>query len=184
MPFPVLSNMASLLMIGGKFVLGIEVAFFEGLGALIGFGGALICAAAGSGGEGGDLHRALQMEVEEDTSTGNLQMLGNAIAFTASIGTAIYLVVAKRLRPHVDLVLFMFLIFTLASLFLLLYIILCSGQDWSFSADPVIGIFGWVNLQADRLPLEIYVAVVCNGVGTMGECIKDAIILTLFQLMP
>ena len=70
--------------------------------------------------------------------------------------------------PQVDLVLFMFLIFTLSSVFSLLYIVILSGQEYEFSFDPVIGLFGWVNLRADRLLLELYVAIICNGVGTMG----------------
>ena len=44
----ILSNMASLIMIGWKFITGVEVLCFEGLGAVIGVAGALICA-AGSG---------------------------------------------------------------------------------------------------------------------------------------
>ena len=92
-------------------------------------------------------------------------MAGNVLAFAASVTTAIYLTVAKRLRPQMDLVLFMFLIFTLSSAFLLVYIVAFSGQAWEVSVDPVVGIFGWVNRQADRLLLELYVAIVCNGVG-------------------
>lgn len=63
---------------------------------------------------------------------------------------------------QVDLVLFMFLIFTLASVFLLVYIV-WSGQEYEFSMDERIGVFGWMNRQADRLPLELFIAVICNG---------------------
>lgn len=177
----ILSNMASLLMILAKFGLGIPVLLFEGLGALIGFAGALICAAAGGSedetSDGGD-YRRLQNE--------NLEILGNAIAFSASFTTAIYLTVAKRLRPKVDLVLFMFLIFTLASVFLLLYIVFVSGLDYEFSFDSKKGVFGWVNLSFDRLPLELYVAIICNGVGTMGyiAIMKyfDAVVVSMVML--
>ena len=127
-----------------------------------GFAGALICAAAGNGDNDNDMnedHRALLIDRE---------MTGNILAFLASVSAAFYLTVAKRLRPNVDLVLFMFLIFTVSSLFLLVYIMAFSGQEYEFSFDPVIGLFGWINRQSDRLPLEIYIAVICNGVGTMG----------------
>lgn len=57
--------------------------------------------------------------------------------------------VAKRLRPNVDLVLFMFLIFLMASIWMLLYIVVLSGQEYELSFDPVIGVFGWVNMSAE-----------------------------------
>ena len=180
----ILSNMASLLMIGGKFVVGIRVFFFEGLGALIGVAGALICATAGN-------------TSDYDTSSGDHRMLqgissrevtGDVLAFSASISVAIYLVVAKRLRPCIDLVLFMFLIFSLASVMLLIYIIVCSGQDYEFSFDSKVGLAGWVHpLQADRLPLELYIAIVCNGIGTMGyiAIMKyfDPVVVSMVMLM-
>jgi len=153
--------------------------FYEGLGALIGFAGALICAAAGDGDTdtNGD-HRALLIDRE---------MTGNILSFLCSVSTAFYLTVAKRLRPNVDLVLFMFLIFTVSSMFLLVYIMTCSGQEYEFSFDPVIGLFGWVNRQSDRLPLEIYIAVICNGVGTMGyiAIMKyfDPVVVSMVMLM-
>ncbi|KAL7526637.1 hypothetical protein ACHAWF_001859, partial [Thalassiosira exigua] len=172
----VLSNMTSLLMIGGKVCLG----------ALIGVAGALICALSGDGNDNTmEDHRMLEAITDEgDVSTNQSEMImvGNLLAFSSSVSTAIYLTVAKRLRPKVDLVLFMFLIFTIASFFMLIYIIelrVCldvkifchaafSGQEFEWSLDPRVGLFGWVNRQSDRLPLELYVAIVCNGVGTMG----------------
>jgi len=184
----ILSNMASLLMIGSKVALGIPVLFFEGLGAMIGFGGALICAAAGNGDDDvSEAHRAILTESLEDASNNHLEMTGNILAFSSSVSTAIYLTVAKRLRPQVDLVLFMFMIFTLASLFLLLYIITYSGQEYEFSFDPVIGIFGWINSQPDRLPLELYIAAIVNGVGTMGYVAVmkyfDPVVVSMVMLM-
>lgn len=184
----VLSNMASLLMIGAKFCVGSQVLFFEGLGALIGFAGALICAAAGGDDDNvNEDHRELQIESENEMGTSNGVMMGNMLAFSCSVTIAVYLTVAKRLRPQVDLVLFMFLIFTLASVILLVYIMVYSGQEYEFSFDPVIGVFGWLNLQADRLPLEIYVAVICNGIGTMGyvAIMKyfDPVVVTMVMLM-
>ena len=169
----ILSNMASLLMIGGKFVVGVRVFFFEGLGALIGVSGALICAAAGSTSDDTSKdHRKLE-------GISSREITGDVLAFSASISVAIYLVVAKRLRPKVDLVLFMFLIFSLASVMLLIYIIVCSGQEYQFSFDKNVGLFGWLHpLQADRLPLELYVAIVCNGIGTMGVSRELSLLFT------
>ncbi|KAL9181636.1 hypothetical protein ACHAXT_010441 [Thalassiosira profunda] len=154
----ILSNMASLIMIATKLCIGQPVLFYEGLGALIdigrasqnnaritGFVGALICAAAGGAtGDANGSERALQRELVNEPGTGEREMTGNMLAFAASVTTAIYLTVAKRLRPQVDLVLFMFMIFTLSSAFLLVYIVAFSGQEWEVSFDPVVGIFAWV----------------------------------------
>ena len=88
---------------------------------------------------------------------------------------------------QVDLVLFMFLIFFLASVFMALYIALYSGQEYEVSFDSRIGVFGWVNMQADRLPLEIYMAIICNGVGTLGyiAIMKyfDPVVVAMVMLM-
>ena len=65
-----------------------------------------------------------------------VEYFGDILAFSASIGVAIYLTIAKRLRPKIDLVLFMFLVFSLSSVFLLIYITVCSGQQYEFSFDP------------------------------------------------
>jgi len=169
----ILSNMASLIMIGWKFITGVKVLCFEGLGALIGFVGAL--SAAGSDGES---------TMVEDTSSS--EYFGDILAFSASIGVAIYLTIAKRLRQRIDLVLFMSLVFSLSSVFLLLYITVCSGQQYEFSFDPSIGLFGWMGMRGDRLPLELYVAIICNGVGTMGyiAILKyfDAVVVSMVML--
>jgi len=170
----ILSNMASLIMIGWKFMTGVEVLCFEGLGSLIGFVGALVCAAGSGDSE----------DTNEDTSS--REYFGDILAFSASIGVAIYLTIAKRLRTKIDLVLFMFLVFSLSSVFLLIYITVCSGQQYEFSFDPSIGLFGWLNLRGDRLPLELYVAIICNGVGTMGyiAILKyfDAVVVSMVML--
>jgi len=171
----ILSNLASLIIIGSKFALGVPVLLFEGLGALIGLFGAFICASASSGpdDQGGE-------------SNSRLVMVGNILAFLASVSTALYLTVAKKLRPKVDLFLFMFLLFSLASLFLLVYMKV-SGEAFEFSFHPEIGTFGWMNPVFDRLPLELYMAIICNGVGTTGyiAIMKyfDPVVVTMVMLM-
>ncbi|KAL7470761.1 hypothetical protein ACHAXS_011039 [Conticribra weissflogii] len=172
----ILSNMASLIIIGSKFAMGSPVLFFEGLGALIGFIGALICANASPTTEESD-------EVSDST---HLQMMGNILAFLASVSTALYLTVAKKLRPKVDLFLFMFLLFSLSSVFTLIFMTYC-GEEFEFSFDPTIGLFGWINLKWDRLPLELFMAIICNGVGTTGyiAIMKyfDPVVVTMVMLM-
>ena len=172
---PVLSNLASLIIIGSKFVLGSPVLFLEGIGAAIGMLGALICAYAGSDSTG-----------TEDHHSGNIALIGNILAFLASVSTALYLTVAKTMRPKVDLFVFMLFIFTYAAVAVLAYMI-WAGQPFEVSTDPTIGLFGWVDLQMDRLPLELWMAIICNLLGTTGyiAIMKyfDPVVVSMVMLM-
>jgi drug/metabolite transporter (DMT)-like permease len=152
----ILSNLASLIIILSKLVTGVKVAALEGLGTVVGLSGATICAMAPS--------EVLDDEID---AVGSKAMIGNSLAVFSSFATSIYLTAAKNLRPRFDLFLFMFLIFALASVFQLAYIIF-SGQSYELSTDDEIGIFGWLSLRKDRLFLELYMAIICNGVGTTG----------------
>lgn len=170
----ILSNLASLIIILSKLVLGVSVPALEILGTFIGLSGAAICAMAPSESD------------DESNAIGSQVMIGNLLAVLASIGASIYLTAAKNLRPRIDLFLFMFLIFALASVFLLAYIIV-SGQSYEVSTDEDIGIFGWMSLRKDRLLLELYIAVICNGVGTTGyvAIMKyfDPVVVAMVMLM-
>ena len=173
----VLSNLTSLFLITGKIVMGVPIVYMEVFGATIGFTGAAICAGDTSGSEAPD----------EDSphSTGN-EMLGNLIATSASLGMVVYLTVAKDLRASCDLYIFMFVIMLLASVFLLAYMIL-SGEYITFSMDHNHGIFGWILPTPDRLPLELYMVLSCNFLGTMGyvAVLKyfDSVVIATIMLM-
>mmetsp|Transcript_9440 Transcript_9440/g.19621 ORF Transcript_9440/g.19621 Transcript_9440/m.19621 type:complete len:92 (+) Transcript_9440:1656-1931(+) len=81
---------------------------------------------------------------------------------------AVYLVIARRLRNKLDLFVFVFLLYFAAAIFMLLYILFFSGDPITFSFHPVHGMFGWINLTPDRLPLELWMAIVCNIIGSTG----------------
>eukprot|EP00956_Cyclotella_meneghiniana_P012935 scaffold18488_cov59-Cyclotella_meneghiniana.AAC.10 len=153
-------------------VLRKPVLFLEGAGAAIGMVGALFCAYTGS-------------DNSEDHSSSSA-MAGNVLAFLASVATASYLTVAKTLRPRVDLFVFMLLIFSYASVAVLLYMIFMD-RPYKISTDPTIGLFGWVNLKMDRLPLELWMAIVCNLLGTTGyiAIMKyfDPVVVSMVMLM-
>ncbi|KAL3796961.1 hypothetical protein HJC23_000714 [Cyclotella cryptica] len=170
----ILSNLASLIIIGSKFAMGLPVLFWEGVGAAIGMAGALLCASAGYDAK------------EADNFDSKIAMLGNILAFLASVSTALYLSVAKTLRARVDLFVFMLLIFTYASATVLAYMTFV-GQPYEFSFDPVIGLFGWVDMLMDRLPLELWMAIICNGLGTTGyiAIMKyfDPVVVSMVMLM-
>jgi drug/metabolite transporter (DMT)-like permease len=162
----VLSNMTSLVIIFGRFVLGMPVLPLEGGGAITGFLGAGVCAqdaarTMANGGEG-------SVSVSTDgANSSELAMWGNVVALSSSFGTAAYLLIAKKLRPKMDLFVFMFMIMAFGAFFLLVFMI-ASGEEVSFDMDPAHGLFGWMNLQADRLPLELYMVIICNCLGTTG----------------
>jgi len=171
----ILANLASLIIIGCKFVMGHQVLLFEGIGALVGFAGALICTSAPA-----------DSDDSGAPSDGHLAMLGNIIAFLASVSTAMYLTLAKKLRPKVDIFLFMFILFTISSTSLFVYMKF-AGQPVEMSFHPNVGLFGWMNPELDRLPLELYSAIVCNVVGTAGyiAIMKyfDPVVVSMVMLM-
>lgn len=54
-----------------------------------------------------------------------------------------------------------------ASCCVLLYMLLSNGKI-QFSRDIHIGMYGFLNTRYDRLPLELFMIVVCNLTGSMG----------------
>ena len=162
----ILSNLASLIIIFSKAVIGLPILLLEGWGASIGFGGALLCTAAPNVLEeaSDDILSTPHSKVD---ATMPRESMGNWLAFSASVGMAAYLVIAKNLRSKVDLFVFMFSLFLFASIFLLVAMVL-AGEPMSVSLHPVYGIFGWMTPVQDRLPLELYMAIVCNIIGTTG----------------
>jgi len=175
----ILSNLASLVIIFGKLILGIQILLLEGTGAVIGLSGAVVCALAPPAVTAETTRRVL------GALASNQEQLGDAIAFLASLGTAMYLILAKKLRYKMDLFLFMFILFSLASAFLLCYMTM-TGEEIQLSTDPNVGIFGWMNIVPDRLPLELYMAIVCNIVGTTGYIAVmkyfDPVVITMVML--
>lgn len=181
----ILGNMTSLIIIASKAVMGLPVLFLEGSGAGLGIVGAVICATV----EDDDNSLANETTIfrrldgdhdEKDLGTADTktimqagrnpkdEMLGNFLALLSSFGIAAYLMIAKRLRAKMNVSVFMCLLYIFVSCYLLLYLILISKETVTFDFDPHTGVLGWINLSVDRLPLELYLAIVCNIVGTVG----------------
>uniref|UniRef100_A0A7S1FTT4 EamA domain-containing protein n=1 Tax=Corethron hystrix TaxID=216773 RepID=A0A7S1FTT4_9STRA len=172
----VLSNMTPIVIIGGKAILGQNVLFLEGSGALVGFLGVVFCAKDSPN----------ESLLDSESSSGI--MLGNVIAFSSSFGMAIYLIAAKDLQNSVNHFVFMYIVMTISAFILLAYMAI-SGEYFSFTAHPNHGLFGWLNLSIDRLPLELYMAVVCNLIGTTGyiaamEYFEPVVISTVMLMEP
>jgi drug/metabolite transporter (DMT)-like permease len=93
--------------------------------------------------------------------------LGDLLASGSAAAGVAYLTFAKAIRPHVPVTVFMFMVMWLGS-FLILLFMLAIGTPLSLDQDPYHGIFGWLTLQEHRLEIIVWIAVVCNVLGTMG----------------
>mmetsp|Transcript_18404 Transcript_18404/g.18635 ORF Transcript_18404/g.18635 Transcript_18404/m.18635 type:complete len:431 (-) Transcript_18404:167-1459(-) len=180
----VFSNMTSLVIIVAKISMGLPVQFLEASGAVIGIAGGIIVSkdttVSGTTGNNNDHSN------DNTTNPYPEEFLGNLIALSASFGTAMYLAVARDLRAKCDLYVYMWTIFLGASCFVLLYM-LVTNEPVEFSRHPDHGMFGWMNPTHDRLPLELFMAVVINLIGTIGyiSVLKyfDSIVVSVIMLM-
>ena len=155
----ILSNSQSLLLLGGKFLVGAPLVFLEGAGALIAFTGAILCSR--------DHSSTAAQASPEDTSAGLSTLYGDGLALVSAIGGVFYLVFGKSLRSSMSVYVFMFLIMVLGSTLILVFM-MCTQENLTFSRQIDYGIWGWMNIRPDRLPLEIAMVVVCNIIGAMG----------------
>jgi drug/metabolite transporter (DMT)-like permease len=161
----ILSNSQALLLLLGKAFVGAPIQLLEGGGALLAFGGALLCSK-----DSNDSSAA-----GEDTVDSSSTLYGDLLAIASALGGVGYLIFAKTIRPHMNLFVFMFSTMFLASIFTALFMIL-TKLPYSFDRNINTGFFGWMNMtEFDRLPLELVTVVVCNLMGTMGyvRAMKD-----------
>jgi len=93
--------------------------------------------------------------------------VGNVVALISACGTVLYLSVAKRLRPRCDIRFYIFLQFFIASWWLL-GIMTVSGEHFTLSSDPHVGLWGWVTPRLDRLATEVWLVLICNVGGIVG----------------
>jgi drug/metabolite transporter (DMT)-like permease len=178
----VLSNLAPLFIIVGRWVLGLPVLYMEGLGAGIGFVGGFVCASDSSP---STTVRHSSFAAEQDPV--HAALLGNGLAVLASGAVAIYLLLAKHLRQHMDLFVFTFLLMLTSAVLVLIYMIFIAREPVSWSNDRQDGLFGWINWTPDRLPLELYMALICNVLGTTGYIAVmkyfEAVVVSTVMLM-
>ena len=88
------------------------------------------------------------------------ELLGNLIALSASFGTALYLAISQYYAQRL-ISIYMWSIFFIASFFVLAFMIVAK-EPVEFSRHPDYGLFGWMNATPNRLPLELFMAVVIN----------------------
>ena len=137
----ILTNSQSVLLVAAKLVTGHQVVFLEGFGVLVAFLGGLLAAREAAGDE-------------DAPAQGWWSVWGDCLGLISSIGGIGYIVLGKSLRAHFPVLLFMVLNMLTASFIILVWMWM-TGKDTSWDMDTTHGVFGWMDLQFDRLPLEI-----------------------------
>ncbi|KAF1790250.1 Nucleotide-diphospho-sugar transferase [Phytophthora cactorum] len=146
------NNAHSVLLVFWKIMQRKPVAAFEALGAAIGVvGGGITTMDTTEGGP----------NIVSATAAGDLMALSGAA------GGALYFTLAKKVRPHMHLLVFLCGL-TATSATTLLFYMLASGQELSLSTDPYNGVFGWLTPSVNRLLVVLYLVFICDGIGTMG----------------
>ncbi|CAI5727948.1 hypothetical protein KXD40_005726 [Peronospora effusa] len=107
-----------------------------------------------------------------DTTTGGPDIVspslaGDLIALAGAAGGALYFKLAKKVRPHMHLLVFLCGLTATSAVTLLVYMLI-SGQDLSLSTDPYDGVFGWLTPSVNRLVVVVYLVFICDCIGTMG----------------
>ncbi|KAL7578544.1 hypothetical protein ACA910_011603 [Epithemia clementina (nom. ined.)] len=184
----ILSNSQSIMLLIGKFFVGQRVTPLEAAGALVAFGGAILCSKDSSEAvpEQHDNNASSSSSPQSTYSAASLTYLGDFYALVSAIGGVGYLVFAKSVRLHLNLYVFMFLNMFLSSLYSLA-ILYTTGAPISLGLDRDHGIFGWLNVSYDRLPLELVMVLVCNLFGAMGYVramqFFDSLVISVAALM-
>jgi drug/metabolite transporter (DMT)-like permease len=150
----ILANSQAILLLSGKLCLGHRVTFVEASGAVTAFVGVVLCSRDTANNETGS----------SEWST----LFGDCIALLAGAAGVGYFVFAKAVRPHIKLSLFMYSNMLFGSIVALVFAKCLLGEPMTFDREYHEGIFGWMRLEFDRLPLEIIMVIVCNILGTVG----------------
>lgn len=153
----IFANSQAVLLLMGKILTGSHVVCMEGIGALVASSGAIVCASS----EHND------HDDKDDNGDKAKALLGDFYALASAFCGVGYLTFAKSARSTTSVTMFTFLMMFGGSFLILFYIILV-GEQFTWSMNPTHGLFGWMELSADRLGVELWIVLVCNLVGTMG----------------
>ena len=134
--------------------MGEVVSLSEGVGAVIAFGGAIFCSRDSA-------------DTIDSSETGNLTIVGDLYALLSAVSGVLYLITAKTVRPNMNLYFFMFVIMLLGTFCGIGYAYI-GGSPITFDRHIDHGIFGWMHMDVDRLPVELMMVVFCNLFGAMG----------------
>lgn len=147
----ILANSLALILLIGKIFVGDPVSLLEGAGAIVAFGGAILCS-----------------KDSADNMEGTNTLLGDALAMLSAVGGVGYLIFAKSVRNHMPMYIFMFLTMSVGAFLAWVFQVFILGEETSFDMNYNHGIWGFLNPLPDRLPLELVTVLICNLCGTMG----------------
>lgn len=154
----ILTNSQSVLLVAAKFfgvgTAGQPIMFLETVGVAIAFLGGVLAAREAA-------------KDEDAPAQGWLSVLGDFYGIVSSIGGIGYIVLGKSLRAYFPALLFMVLNMLTASFICILWMY-AIGKDLSWDRHRDHGVFGWMNPELERFPLEVVTVVVCNVLGTLG----------------
>ena len=102
-----------------------------------------------------------------DAGANHKGLLGDFLAFLSAVTGVFYLTFAKAVRPHIPVTVFMFMVMVSGFVLSLAYIIV-SGIPYTVDNDPNTGLFGWATLVDNHIFIILYIAIICNLIGTMG----------------
>lgn len=150
------ANSQAILLVLGKALIGTQIHWMEAAGVAVAFIGCIMCSAD----EARDV-------VEEEGKNPWKAVMGDSIAFCGGLFGVGYLTFAKAVRSELPVTVFMFLVMSCGSVLVLLYMLMI-GTPMELSTDPQKGLFGWMTLEDGHIWVLLYIALVCNLVGTMG----------------
>ena len=152
------ANSQALLLVLGKLLTGETVVWMEGAGVVGAFAGCILCSLS-------EAHE--EEDVGGNAGVDSKAIIGDLLALGSAATGVLYLTFAKAVRSHMCVTVFMFLVMLSGSCLCFLYL-LVSGVHFTFDNEPHSGLFGWVTLYENHVFILLYVAIVCNVVGTMG----------------
>jgi drug/metabolite transporter (DMT)-like permease len=157
----ILSNSQALLFLMGRLLVGSHISRLEGMGAFLAFAGAVLCSWDGVSTSTSDDNTGF-------STNWRTPLLGDILGLISAIAGCGYLVFAKSVRIHVALEPFMFMIMFCGSFMVIIVVVLVLQEPVTFDMNINHGVFGWLNLRRDRLPLELLTVLLCNLLGTLG----------------
>ena len=150
----IFSNSQAIILLIGKTIMGEPLSWAEALGSVTAFGGAVLCSRDSAQGD--------------DETAENTSLLGDGFALLCAVCGVGYLVTAKTIRPAMNLYVFMCCVMFWASVGSLCLAYL-AGVQVTLDRHSDHGAFGWLNIQSDRLPLELIMVVSCQFLGALGK---------------
>ncbi len=148
------ANSQALLLIIGKAFVGEPIHLFEGFGVIIAFSGAMLC--------------SKDSEASSEAADRSDAIFGDLMALTSAICGVAYLTFAKAVRSEMSVTVFIVYVMFFGSFSVLIFIATSTEEGFEWNTNPYNGVFGGFSLFHGRIFVLLYLAVICNCIGTMG----------------